>query len=546
MTTITLPSPCLVVLVGVAGSGKSTWAARNFEASHIVSSDAIRALVGEGEGDQAASKDAFAILDEVVERRLARKLTTVIDTLGLDPKRRQAYRAMAAHAALPCVAVAIEIDPARVRRRNRSRTKRVPDKVVTDQLATWQNIPATLLTEGFEAVHLLVPPQDPPHDGPQDPPHDGPERRAATAAGLAPADAPVVLPAAQSDNGPAATLVPAGMIRTAPAPLDHPVPNGAKSVERALRFGLQISRFDFAGGPAEVGERLGRIVQTAERCGFESVWVMDHFRMPPQVGRAWDDMLESYTTLAFLAARTTTIRLGTLVTGITYRNVAHLGKIVATLDVLSGGRANCGIGLGWFKQEHEGYGWVLPSVAERYSLVEDALALLPQMWGPGNKPFAGTVLSVPDTTCYPRPLQAHIPLLLGGSGEHRTLRLVARHADACNLFGEAPELRRKLGALARHCDDAGRDPADIDVTHLSSVLVADTTTELASLIERRRPRSMSAERFARSANAGTIGQHVDRLANLSEAGVQLEIVSLADLQGPEQIERFGDVIDAFR
>jgi len=420
VTTITLPSPCLVVLVGVAGSGKSTWAARNFEASHIVSSDAIRALVGEGEGDQAASKDAFAILDEVVERRPARKLTTVINTLGLDPKRRQAYRTMAAHAALPCVAVAIEVDPARVR------------------------------------------------------------------------------------------------------------------------------RFDFPGGPAEVGERLSRIVQTAECCGFESVWVMDHFRMPPQVGRAWDDMLESYTTLAFLAARTTTIRLGTLVTGITYRNVAHLGKIVATLDVLSGGRANCGIGLGWFKQEHEGYGWVLPSVAERYALVEDALTLLPQMWGPGNRPFAGTVLSVPDTTCYPRPLQAHIPLLLGGSGEHRMLRLVARYADACNLFGEAPELRRKIDALLRHCDDAGRDPADIDVTHLSSVLVADTTTELASLIERRRPRSMSAERFARSANAGTIGQHVDRLANLSGAGVQLEIVSLSDLQGPEQIERFGDVIDAFR
>ena len=164
---------------------------------------------------------------------------------------------------------------------------------------------------------------------------------------------------------------------------------------------------------------------------------MDHFRQIPQVGRAFDDFLESCTTLAYLAAVTDRVRLGTLVSGVTYRNVAHLGKIVATLDVLSGGRAVCGLGLAWFKAEHTAYGWPFPPVTERYDLLEDALRLLPLLWGPGSKPFEGAVLRVPETMCYPRPLQERVPLLVGGGGERRTLRLAARYADAANVFGDA-------------------------------------------------------------------------------------------------------------
>ena len=153
----------------------------------------------------------------------------------------------------------------------------------------------------------------------------------------------------------------------------------------------------------------GRSWRAAEAVGFDSIWLMDHFRQIPMFGPAWHDMLESTTTLAHLAAVTERVRLGAMVAGITYRNVALLGKIVATLDVLSGGRAWCGLGLGWYEQEHRAYGWPFPSRSERYALLEDALQLLPLLWGPGTPAFEGRVLRVPEAMCYPRPLQARVP-----------------------------------------------------------------------------------------------------------------------------------------
>ena len=185
---------------------------------------------------------------------------------------------------------------------------------------------------------------------------------------------------------------------------------------------------------------------------------MDHFRQIPQIGRAWEDFLESYTTLAYLAACTDRVRLGALVTGITYRNVAHLGKIVSTLDVLSGGRAVCGLGLAWFEAEHAAYGWEFPSVGRRYAMLEDALRLLPVLWGPGSPAFRGRVLTVPEAMCYPRPLQERIPIIVGGGGERRTLRLAARYADAANVFGDAATVRHKAAVLTEHCADARPRP----------------------------------------------------------------------------------------
>jgi alkanesulfonate monooxygenase SsuD/methylene tetrahydromethanopterin reductase-like flavin-dependent oxidoreductase (luciferase family) len=254
---------------------------------------------------------------------------------------------------------------------------------------------------------------------------------------------------------------------------------------------------------------------------------MDHFLQIPQVGREWQDMLESYTTLAYLAGVTSRIRLGTLVTGIGYRSLPHLAKIVATLDVLSGGRAMCGLGTGWWEREHELYGAGLSSRAERYARLEDALELLPLMWGPGSPRFEGRTTTVEEAICYPRPLQERIPLLVGGSGERRTLRLVVRHADACNLFGDAATVRRKVAVLREHCSAEGRDPASIRVSHLASARVIAPGEERAGQ------------------GAATVQEHVGRCRELAEAGVQTEIVGLSDAAGPESVRRFADLVAAF-
>ena len=222
------------------------------------------------------------------------------------------------------------------------------------------------------------------------------------------------------------------------------------------------------------------------------------------------------------------IRLGTLVTGITYRNLAHLAKIVATLDVLSGGRALCGLGAAWFEREHRLYGWDFPPRAERFARLEDALELLPLMWGPGSPRFEGRTVSVSEATCYPRPLQERIPILVGGSGERRTLRLVARHADACNLFG---------------------DPAD----RAPQARASCTSTAPPRAATPRRSRSPTSRRRASSADgepregrgAATAEEHVGRYRELAEAGVQTAIVGLGDANGADSVARFADVIAAF-
>jgi F420-dependent oxidoreductase-like protein len=294
-----------------------------------------------------------------------------------------------------------------------------------------------------------------------------------------------------------------------------------------LAFGLQLSRFDWPGHPATTATALAEVARAAEDAGFASLWVMDHFLQIPQVGREWEDMLESHTTLAYLAGVTERIRLGTLVTGIGYRNLAHLAKIVATLDVLSGGRALCGLGTGWFEREHRLYGWDFPPLRERFDRLEDALELLPLMWGPGAPRFAGRTTTVEEATCYPRPLQERVPILVGGSGERRTLRLVARHADACNLFGDPDTVRHKVAVLREHCAAEGRDPAAVRVTHLAAARVIGDGEERAG------------------PGAATVPEHVGRFRELADAGVQTAIVGLGDADGPQSVRAFADVVAAF-
>lgn len=250
-------------------------------------------------------------------------------------------------------------------------------------------------------------------------------------------------------------------------------------------------------------------------------------------------MPESATLLAHLAAATSRVSVGALVSCVTHRNVAVHGRSVATLDVLSGGRAVCGLGLGWFASEHRDYGIAFPPVAERYEWLEDALRFLPVLWGPGAKSFTGRRLEVPSATCYPRPLRGRIPLLVGGSGERRTLRLAAELADACNLFGDAATVRRKVAALDRHCDDVGRDRLAVEITHLGTVLVGSTPDDARARLERLRLPA----KHARLVETGTVGDHVRRVAGLADAGVEHVIVALRDV-GPDAVRRFGEVIEA--
>ncbi len=247
-----------------------------------------------------------------------------------------------------------------------------------------------------------------------------------------------------------------------------------------MKIGLQVPNFTFPAGPAQLGATLSEIAQTADAVGFESLWVMDHFFQiggPDRVflGPAEDDMLEGYSTLAFMAAVTKKIKLGTMVTGIVYRHPGILVKTVTTLDVLSGGRAYLGIGAAWFEREAHGLGVPFPVVKERFEQLEENLQIALQMWSPNNGPYNGKHFQLAETLCNPQPLsQPHPPILIGGGGEKKTLRLVAQYADACNLFAGMgmDTMRTKLGILQQHCTDLGRDYASIEKTALSTAHLA--------------------------------------------------------------------------
>jgi F420-dependent oxidoreductase-like protein len=236
-----------------------------------------------------------------------------------------------------------------------------------------------------------------------------------------------------------------------------------------MRIGLQLPSFCFAEGPPGIAARLREIAQAAEEGGFSSLWVMDHYFQIPLVGPAEQEMLEGYDTLSFLAAATSRVKLGTLVTGVTYRHPGLLVKSVSTLDVLSGGRAYLGIGAAWFDREHHGLGVPFPALGERFERLEGTLQIAKQMWSPDTSPYEGHHYRLAETLNVPQPLsQPHPPILIGGLGERKTLRLVAQYGDACNLFAliGASELRRKLDILKRHCDDVGRPYEEVEKTSL--------------------------------------------------------------------------------
>jgi F420-dependent oxidoreductase-like protein len=236
-----------------------------------------------------------------------------------------------------------------------------------------------------------------------------------------------------------------------------------------MKLGIHMGNFTLPGAPASLGPTLAATAKAADDAGCALFTLMDHWFQMETLSRAEDPMLEGYTSLGFVAAHTERIRIGLLVTGVTYRHPGLLVKTITTLDVLSGGRAQLGIGAAWYEREHLGLGVPFPPVAERFERLEETLRICRQMWSDDDGPFTGTHYRLAETACVPAPLRPGGPrVLIGGGGERKTLRLVAQYADACNFFDLGPDqVAHKLEVLDRHCADVGRDPAEIQRTVIS-------------------------------------------------------------------------------
>lgn len=275
-----------------------------------------------------------------------------------------------------------------------------------------------------------------------------------------------------------------------------------------MRLGLTIGSFSWQGGPPALGETLSRVARTADDAGFSSIAVMDHYFQIRMNGPAEQEMLEGYAALAFIAAHTARAELATMVTGVHYRHPGLLVKIVTTLDVLSGGRAALGIGAAWNEEESVGLGVPFPPLSERFERLEETLQIAQQMWSGDETPFKGRHYQLERPLNSPQSLsRPHPRIIIGGSGERKTLRLVAQYADACNLFpGDIPH---KLAVLRGHCDAVGRDYDEIEKT---SMLMVDPTD---------------------------IGGALGSLRGLGDLGIQMVFVGVKDLDRPEVLDTLG-------
>jgi alkanesulfonate monooxygenase SsuD/methylene tetrahydromethanopterin reductase-like flavin-dependent oxidoreductase (luciferase family)/predicted kinase len=464
---VELPDPALVVLVGPAGAGKSRWAAAHYRDTETVSSDALRERVGSGPADLEATADAFALLEAIVAARLRRGLTTVVDTLGLDAGRRRAWLAAGRTAGLPCVAAVFDTPGELCRTRNRRRDRPVPAPALTGQLRRMREVPDELADEGWDLVVRET-------------------------GGPAPAAAPV-------------TVAP---------PADRPL----FAAPGRLSLVLQVSRFPWDADPAAW---LRSVAGAAQDAGFAGLALMDHLIQIPQVGRPFEPIPDPLVTLGLLAGATTGLHLGTLVSPVTVRAPGPLAKAMATLDALSGGRAFCGLGAGWWDREHAAFGLGFPAPRERLDLLEAAVPTLRALWAPGTKPAAG----LPETTCYPRPVGA-LPIIIGGAGR-RTLRIAATLGDACNVPADRVA---EVGDQQR-------------VTVLDVPVLGEDREHVARLVERLRGRT-SAPAFAARHHAGTVAEHVRRYEGLAGSGVCTVFVAPAGLAGAEDVARWAPVAAA--
>jgi alkanesulfonate monooxygenase SsuD/methylene tetrahydromethanopterin reductase-like flavin-dependent oxidoreductase (luciferase family)/predicted kinase len=476
------------VLVGPSGSGKSTWAAQRYRAQEVVSSDSLRAVVGSGEADLDASADAFEVLEQVLAARLRRGLTVVVDTLGLDPAVRRRWLQAGRSAGMPCVAVLFETAAALCRERNARRDRPVPARALAQQLARATAAQGELAAEGWD--HVLV-----ERSGPT-----------TTAAG-APTQSPSIGPRTTATRGRPEVV-------------------------------LQLSRFPWGEDPAGW---VRSVTLAAAQVGVAGVALMDHLIQIPQVDHAWEPIPEPWVTLGLLAGLDTDLRLGTLVSPVTFRPAGIIAKAVATLDVLSGGRAFLGLGAGWWEREHLAFGLAFPPARERLDQLEATIETVRALWGPGTKAHTGARVSLPETTAYPRPV-GRPPVLVGGSGQRRTLRIAAELADGCNLPSDLDRFDRLKEVLHQHCRAAGRDPDEVTLTVLDLPVVGRDRDDTWRRVERLRGRT-PAVAYARRHHAGGAASHVERYRQLAQRGVQTVFVALPDLEGPEDLERLAPVLD---
>jgi F420-dependent oxidoreductase-like protein len=288
-------------------------------------------------------------------------------------------------------------------------------------------------------------------------------------------------------------------------------------------MGLQIPSFTWPGGTEAIGPTVGRIAHQADEIGFDSIWVMDHFFQIRGVGKQEEPMLEGWTTLGFLAANTKRARLGLMVGGVHYRLPGLWVKAATTLDVLSGGRAWLGIGAAWNEDESRSLGFPFPPLGQRFEMLEETLQIAHQMWQGergseaefhGRHYDATRLMNSPQSISRPR-----VPIMIGGGGERKTLRLVAKYADASNVFGGPEMIAHKYAVIREHCADIGRNPDEIERTNLQTIdLGRDSPARI-----------------------------VDRFGELADAGAQHVIVSVADVHDPRQLETIGrDIVPQLR
>jgi F420-dependent oxidoreductase-like protein len=305
------------------------------------------------------------------------------------------------------------------------------------------------------------------------------------------------------------------------------------------RFGVQLPNFS-GPTPDRLFDHVSGLASAADTSGFDSLWVMDHFFQLPPLGGPDQPMLESYTLLGALATQTSRVELGTLVTGVTYRNPGILAKIVTTLDVISEGRAVLGIGGAWYDVEHQALGVTFPADRVRLDMLEEAVQICRAMFRGDDVSFEGAHFRLDHARNLPRPVRpGGPPVMIGGGGEKRTLRLVARYADRCNVTGDVETLTRKIEVLHRHCADVGRDPAEIDVTWMTPLILTTSEKNTAEV------REMLAAAGDPEETAGfTVGQPhevPDLLAAHIAAGVDEVIFSFA-FADPEAIASVGEVL----
>jgi len=316
-----------------------------------------------------------------------------------------------------------------------------------------------------------------------------------------------------------------------------------------VHLGLQLPSFTFPDVPDNrLFERVAEIALAAEGSGFDSFWVMDHYHQIGNVGPPTDPMFEAYTLLSGVAARTSRVQLGAMVTGVTYRNPAFLAKVVTGLDVISSGRAILGIGAAWNETESRAFGYPWPTATERFERLEDALRICRSMFTQETSTVDGTIHRVDGAINVPQPIRpGGPPILVGGGGEKKTLRLTARYADMWNGFGDVSMIRHKLGVLAEHCANEGRDRSQIVATRLGTLIVADTHEDA----DRRRREWQAANNvddagLAMRLTWGDRAEVAEQAAVFLDAGLQGVLFNMPPGSPPEDVARAGEALSALR